>query len=105
MIFEVETIKNDVGHEVHEVRQKPSNVLLGVYAQHNYHEALVRATFLQRMHDDCREAGWASSPGMYIEACFSAYVRSMRLIGSQALTRTAWESAVATAPRHQHVHL
>lgn len=105
MLFEVKSTQNPVTFcDAHEVRRLPENLLVTSFD--SYDEALVRATFLNRMHADHRAANWRKySVGFYIEACFSAYVKSMRLIGAQVLTRQQWERAVAEAPRHQPVYL
>lgn len=100
MLYEVHTYENDVGRTVHEVRS-PAGVNLGNYS--DYHAALVRATFLARMSEDAKTSNISQrwqTPGMYIEVCFAAYIKSMRLIGAPVLTRAEWENAVATAPRN-----
>jgi hypothetical protein len=99
MLYEVHTYDNDVGRTVHEVRS-PSGLNLGNFS--SYQAALVRATFLARMRKDYEASDMrhTTTPGMYVEQCFAAYVKSMRLIGAPVLPRAEWERAVATAPRH-----
>lgn len=99
VLYEVRTYENDVGRTVHEVRS-PAGVSLGNYS--DYHTALVRATFLARMSEDYKASDLrhTTTPGMYIEVCYAAYVKSMRLIGAQiAPPRDHWEELVATAIR------
>lgn len=98
MLYEVHTYENDVGRTVHEVRS-PSGVNMGNYSTH--YAALVRATFLARMSEDYKASDLrhTTTPGMYIEMCYAAYVKSMRLINGKIVPRDHWEQLVAAAAR------